>query len=126
MNNSLAIIDSLDIDGKEDVVEAVKNVADWAKNVRGDAEDIVKNVYMTFVTDRLCMFTMSVNGNTDRDFIKNYIDNMMAKDAQEYREYVFSNVPGVNLNITIPVPESMGGGSFETFLSIGETIFANV
>ena len=36
------------------------------------------------------------------------------------------NVPGVNLEITIPIPESQGGGSFTTFLSIGDTIFANI
>ena len=51
---------------------------------------------------------------------------MRANDAIEYRKYVNDNIPGVDLNITVPIPESMGGGSFDTFLSIGETIFINV
>jgi hypothetical protein len=70
--------------------------------------------------------TMSVNGNTDREYIKNYIENMKANDAVYYRKYANENIPGVDLNITVPIPESMGGGSFDTFLSIGETIFINV
>ena len=70
--------------------------------------------------------TMSVNGNNDREYIKNYIENMRANDAMAYRKYVNEHIPGVDLNITVPIPESMGGGSFDTFLSIGETIFINV
>ena len=70
--------------------------------------------------------TMSVNGVEDREYIKGYVENMRAKEAIEYRKYISEHVPGVDLNITIPIPESMGGGSFNTFLSIGETIFINV
>ena len=70
--------------------------------------------------------TMAVNGNTDREYIKNYIENMLAKDSLDYRKFLVENTPGVNLEITVPIPESLGGGSFNTFLSIGDTIFSNV
>ena len=43
-----------------------------------------------------------------------------------YREYVNSNIPGVDLNIEVPVPESLGGGSFKSFLNYGEFVFINV
>ena len=51
---------------------------------------------------------------------------MRAGYAHEYRKHIAEQIPGVNLEVTIPIPESLGGGSFNTFLSIGETIFANV
>ena len=69
---------------------------------------------------------MSVNGNCDREYIKNYINNMRANEAKKYREYVNSNIPGVDLNIEVPVPESLGGGSFKSFLNYGEFVFINV
>ena len=71
-------------------------------------------------------YTVSINGNYDRNYIKNYIDNMRAKDAYAYRTYVSENRPGVNFNITINIPERDGGGSFDTFLTIDDTIFLNI
>lgn len=126
MENSIDLLDKIDVSDKEDIVEALNVVKNKIAKIDGDPEDVKRNIHSTYITDKMYMQTMSVNGNTDREFIKNYINNMRAKDAFDYRMYMGENIPGVNLSITVPIPESMGGGSFNTFLSIGETIFINV
>lgn len=126
MDKSINYIDGVESNDKEEVIEALKLVKNWCLNVNFTAESAQKQVYSTYITDRMVAQTMSVNGNTDREYIKGYVENMRANDAIEYRKYVNDNIPGVDLNITVPIPESMGGGSFDTFLSIGETIFINV
>ena len=126
MNKSIEYINDLDSKDKDEVIEALNLVKNWCLNVNFNSNEAEQEVYSTYITDRMVAQTMSVNGNEDREFIKGYVENMRAKDAIEYRKYTSENVPGVDLNITIPIPESMGGGSFDTFLSVGETIFVNV
>lgn len=105
-------------------------------NINEDLEEIASiignnfvkkldNVYTTIVTQRMIMHTYSVNGNTDRRYVKGYIENMRTKEAADYRNYITDNKPGVNFNFTVNVPESQGGGSFATFLRIEDTIFLN-
>ena len=126
MDESIKFIDTTDKKDKDEVIEALNLVKKWCLNVNVDAAEVISTTHSTYITDRMFAQTMSINGNTDREYIKNYIENMRAKDAIEYRKYLSDNIPGVDLNITIPIPESMGGGSFDTFLSIGETVFINV
>lgn len=126
MDKSIDFITGTDKDDKNEVIEALNLVKNWCLNISVTPSDVEIKGYSTYITDRMYEQTMSVNGNTDKEFIRNYIENMRANDAIEFRKYVNSHVPGVDLNITIPIPESMGGGSFNTFLSIGETIFINV
>lgn len=126
MDKSIEYINNLDNNDKDEVIEALQLVKNWCLNVNFNPNDAEKKVYVTYITDRMITQTMSVNGNEDREFIKGYIENMRANDAIEFRKYINEHVPGVDLNITVPIPESMGGGSFDTFLSIGDTIFINV
>ena len=51
---------------------------------------------------------------------------MRTKEAIKYRNYIDDNIPGMNLKIKINIPESDGGGSFETFLGIYDTIFLTI
>ena len=126
INSSIDIINAMESKDKEEVIEALKVVEGWCLNINVDKEKLQNTSYSTYLTDRMLVQTVSVNGNSDREYVKNYIDNMRANDAFLYRKYVNSHIPGVDLNITVPIPESMGGGSFDTFLSIGDTIFINV
>ncbi len=126
MDKSIDYVDGIEDKEKDEIIEALNLVKNWCLNIDMSPEEIKSKAYSTYITDRMVVQTMSVNGNTDKEFIKGYVENMKAKDAIEYRKYVNENVPGVDLNVTIPIPESMGGGSFDTFLSIGETIFINV
>lgn len=125
MNKSITYVMECNSENKDDIIETIKLIKDWASNDDNVSTDD-NSKHMTYLTDRMVIQTMAVNGNTDREYIKLYIENMLAKDALEYRTYLSTKVPGVNLNIEIPVPESLGGGSFTTFLPIGETIFINV
>ena len=126
MDKSINYVGDIDDKEKDEVIEALNLVKNWCLNINMSQEEIKEKAFSTYITDRMFAQTMSVNGNTDREYIKGYVENMKAKDAIEYRKYVNENVPGVDLNVTVPIPESMGGGSFDTFLSIGETIFINV
>lgn len=126
MDKSVNYIKNIDSNTKDEVIEALNAVKKWCLDININKGEHEEKAYSTYVTDRMIAQTMSINGNEDREFIKNYIENMRANDAFNYRKFVNENVPGVDLNVTIPIPESMGGGSFDTFLSIGETIFINV
>ena len=113
-------------DDKKDLNDCVADIKDIvAENVKIDDDDV--NVgYNEIITDQMKAYTVSINGNVQREFIKNYIDNMRASDAYKYRQYVNNNKPGLDYKITINVPESDGGGSFDTFLDIDDTIFINI
>jgi hypothetical protein len=93
--------------------------------VGNDVSDIDENVIPNTITEQMIMHTVSVNGNTDREFIKNYVENMRSKTALDYRNYFADNKPGVDFNFTVNIPESDGGGSFSSFLRIDDTIFIN-
>lgn len=126
MDKSIEYINKVDSKTKDEAIDALKLVKEWCLDINVNLDEQKERVHSTYLTDRMIAQTMSVNGNTDREYIKNYIENMKANDAVYYRKYANENIPGVDLNITVPIPESMGGGSFDTFLSIGETIFINV
>jgi hypothetical protein len=74
----------------------------------------------------MIIHTKSVNGNDDREYVRGYIENMRTKNALAYRNFFLENEPGVDFKITINIPESDGGGSFDTFLGISDTIFINL
>jgi hypothetical protein len=51
---------------------------------------------------------------------------MNIKDAAEYRKYLSENEPGIDYNITVEKPASLGGGSMETFLQFNQFVFINI
>ena len=51
---------------------------------------------------------------------------MRAKDSRLYRDYMSKNEPGMDLKISVKRPESLGGGSIDTFLEIDPTILIRV
>lgn len=83
-------------------------------------------VYPKIVTERLNMHIKAVNGNTDREYILNYINNMLTKDSLALRNYMNDNEPELDYEIELERPESLGGGSIKTFLEIGPTLFFNI
>ena len=78
------------------------------------------------ITNRMEMMVMSVNGNTDRKFIKRYVRDMLAKDALELRRYMIENTPGMDFSIHIEKPESLGGGYIDTFLEWDANVFFSI
>lgn len=77
------------------------------------------------LTDKLIMQTVSVNNIRDYDYIRNYIINLNVQDAKAYREYMRDNEPGVDYNIKVERPLSLGGGSVDTFLQLDQFIFVS-
>ena len=78
------------------------------------------------LTDRLLLQTVSINGITDRKYIESYIFSMNVRDAASYRKYILENEPGIDFNIEVQRPESLGGGSIKSFLRLDQFIFINV
>lgn len=95
-----------------------------SKNVYSEIDE--NDLYGNTITDEMILATVAVNGNTDREYIRNYIENMRAGDARAFRLFVNQNQPGVDLSITVNIPESDGGGSYDTFLRLDEYVFLNV
>lgn len=87
-----------------------------------DYDESVDPDIIPIFTESMCLYTVSVNGNDNPEYVKTYIENMRVKEAKAYREYVNNNLPGVDLEVDIERPESDGGGSFKTFLTVDETV----
>ena len=51
---------------------------------------------------------------------------MSARDALMLRRYILDNEPGVNFEIEVERPLSLGGGSFKTFLEWNDSVFLNI
>ena len=51
---------------------------------------------------------------------------MGVKDSLMLRRYILQNEPGVNFEITVERPESLGGGSMSVFLQFDEFIFLDI
>ena len=79
--------------------------------------------YRTLMTDLLKAVTMSVNGNTDVDFISLYVDNMNAEDAYLYRTFVSDNMPRIDAKIKLNVTDNQ---EMYVQLLIDDEIFLNV
>ena len=115
---------SLSEDDKKELGDCIADITDI---VNPDSIDFnTDNLYGFSITKQMAKYTMSINGNEDRDFINGYIENMRSKDAFAYRTYVNDNTPGVNMKIKVNVPQSDGGGTFDTFLGIDDYVFGNI
>lgn len=78
------------------------------------------------ITNRMEMMIQEVDGNRDKTFIHNLITNLPALDCLKLRRYMTDNEPGVDWNVTVTRPESLGGGPFSLFLEWDSNAFFNV
>ena len=106
---------------EEDLGELLTLIDKDGSYVNENAED----AYPAVITEQMIRYTVSVNGNKDRGYIKTFIENLRSGDALDYRNFISENRPGVDFKITINRPESDGGGSFDTFLRLDNTVFIN-
>lgn len=113
-------IDENDLEMLNEDIEEIRQI------IGLDSLVINEDTYPTILTAQMKLHTISINGNEDCDFISNYIENMRAKDALAYRNYISDNKPGVDFQFTVNIPESDGGGSFTAFLELDDTVFINV
>lgn len=128
IDNVSVIIEGIKVDkglsgkDKQEYVNSLNKINEWAK------KELEKNnmPFNRMITNRLELSIVSVNGETDRKFISKYVKNMNAKDSLMLRRYILENEPGVNFEIEIERPLSLGGGSFKTFLEWDDSVFLNI
>jgi hypothetical protein len=103
---------------RKEITHAITKLKEWSEKFEDDGVHFSHRT-----TNELEMQVVSINGNTDRNFIHNYIINMPIKDASSLRKYIVKNTPGVDYNFEIQKPESLGGGSMNVFLQFDQFIF---
>lgn len=127
LKNITAVADiAKDLDfEQEDRAHLNEDIDEIIQIVGGDVPDIDDAIYSNTITEQMIIHTVAVNGNTDREYIRKYVENMRAMDARAYRDYFTKNRPGVDFSLKVNIPESDGGGSFTTFLRLNDTVFLN-
>jgi hypothetical protein len=63
---------------------------------------------------------VEVNGNRDRNFIREYVNSIRIRDGKAFSDYVTSIECGIDMNITVKTPS---GGSVETVLPLNLKFF---
>lgn len=53
------------------------------------------------ITSRLRRIILAVEGNTDGEMIRNFVDNMPSRDTFAFREHVRSTTPGIDLTTVL-------------------------
>ncbi len=109
-------------DEKIKIRQAIRTIETWGENI--DEENSIK--YNHSLTNRLNLLLMAVDGITDRQHINNFIRKMSVKDSSALRRYIQQNEPGVDYNIEVERPASLGGGSMKTFLQLDQFLFLNI
>jgi hypothetical protein len=63
---------------------------------------------------------VEVGGNRDKNYIREFIQNIRIKDVKDLRAYINNVDCGIDLNIEVRTP---GGGSIKTFLPLNVSFF---
>ena len=105
------------------IADAEKSVRRYADTIQGEDDTML---YSHSVTNRLAASIMSINGVSNRDYIEEYVRFMNVRDSSALRKYIVENEPGIDFNIEVERPQSLGGGSVRMFLTIDQFIFLSV
>lgn len=122
LSNYIESDDILNKEEKTKLYEAKRNINKWCEKIETDND----MGYTHMLTNRLELSIVSINGNYNREYISNYVQNMNVQDALALRRYINENEPGLDYTVTVERPESLGGGSMPIFLSLDEYVFLNV
>jgi hypothetical protein len=86
--------------------------------VEKDKENgVILNKSTTYLLEKSIV---EVNGNTDSNFIKDFVKKIRIQDVSDLKDYIESVQSGLNLNIEVGTP---GGGSIKTFLPLNIRFF---
>lgn len=102
--------------------EAIKTISEYSNNMPVDSDILFSHS----VTNKLIESIVSVNGVTDRKYISEYVMYMNVRDSSALRRYITDNEPGIDFNVTVEKPASLGGGSLTMFLTLDQFIFLNI
>ena len=109
-------------DEKVNIRKAIRTLERWADSM--DEEEALK--FNHVLTNRMNLLIMAVDGITDKSYISDFIMKMNVRDSSALRKYMQKNEPGIDYNITVQRPESLGGGSLTTFLQLDQFLFLNL
>lgn len=113
--------EKIDVTLKEQIKQSINHIKTYIDSIPDDDNDYIKSV--TYMLEK-CI--VEIDGNSDRTFIKNSISAMSAFDSMSLRKYINNNAPSLNFTVKVQRPESLGGGSFNTFLELDSTVFINI
>ena len=122
IKSALKVDNTLDDAERQKMISCAQDIDMWVKKLDDSGTISVSK----FITNRMEMQIMEYDGNTDRKFIHEAVKRMPSMDALKLRRYILDNEPGMDFNVEIKRPESLGGGSFTTFLEWDDTIFFNI
>jgi hypothetical protein len=122
ISNMLKSDSILDGKDKSQILDSTRKIDEWIKKI----EATNTNKFNKSITNRMEMQIVAINGNYDREYIRKAIYNMPASDSLSLRRYILDNEPGLDFEVEIKKPESLGGGSFKTFLEWNDTVFFNI
>lgn len=100
---------------------AIGSITEYSDSLEENDEAMILHA----ATNHLEMSIMAVNEVTDRDYIHEYVKEMPVRDSSALRKYIAENEPGLDFNIEVERPESLGGGSETTFLRLDQFLFLN-
>lgn len=105
------------------IIDATEKLNNWAISLKDTKQ---KTPYTKTVTNTMEMQIVSVDGNTDRKYIHDFVMNMPASDSLAFRRYIYENQPGVDFDVEVERPVSDGGGTFKCFLEWDDFVFWHI
>lgn len=102
--------------------DALTTLEEWSENIEVENETKISHS----LTNRIIKMIKSVNGITDKKFIREYVVKMNIRDSASLRKYIMEHEPGLDFNIDVERPQNLGGGSMSTFLTLDQFIFLNI
>lgn len=122
LKNELISSDNIPESERTKIISSIDVIEMWSNKIPSTSNLPINKS----VTNGMELAIVSINGNEDRGYIKNYIKQMPALDAFKFRKFMSDNEPSLDFKIKVERPESLGGGSFETFLEIDYSLFLNI
>lgn len=107
---------------RKSIRAAINTMKNWSKRL----SNLNDSEYTKIMTNNMQLQVVAVNGNYDKEYVRKYVNAMPARDSLALRKYINNNMPGIDFNIEIQRPESLGGGSFKTFLNWDDSVFLNI
>ena len=99
------------------ISQTINNLAGWVNSCGEDTK------ILHVITNRLEMMVTSINGETNKEYIHNFIMHMPAIDSYKFRRFIEENTPGIDWNTSVERP---GGGTFSMFLEWSKDAFFNI
>lgn len=125
MKDELEFIADNDEKLSNDKKISLRNAVRTIEDVVDSMEDIDERIFTQRLSNELEYSIMSIDGNEDREFIHDFVNNMPIMDATELRLYISKNTPGIKYELEIEKPQSLGGGSMKVFPQFNQFIFLN-